>query len=206
MPEENKNIFLWDWRKAVKWGVVLIVVLYITRVIYSVYIANTVLNVASDMAANQQKKFTQLHASGSDEIKKVQDGITNGAKEMDLKVEEFHSAFADFEKSFLSEIDEARKRMRDRRRKKYTNDFLKFHASYYDQDSYELERKKAIDETGYKLPDYAAYNALRDKAMQCNMRIRNREVETQYKNEIAELKYKHQRKWGSRSTPQQCTV
>ena len=191
MSTENESFIQFEWRQWVKYGMAVIVLLYILRAIYLVYQANAVMGMMTEMATKQQHQFKQLNQTVDDGVKEVQDGLINGAAEMSQQANEFQKKLDNFAKEYAEGFEEAKEKLDESIRRKTVNRFLEDNVTDFDKVFYEQSRKKFIQISHYDVPDYEHYNQLRDKAMQCHLLGRNQEAMTNYRNQIAEMKAGH---------------
>lgn len=194
MYTDEKINTQWNWQNIIKILLVIIVSLYIVRTIYSVYSAHSVMSMTSDIISLKKKQFNKLNNESNDQISKVQNGISDGIKSIEQNAKHVEDKMTDFSKNFNESLEKELTKMRERHRREYIENFLNDHFYYYDVALYESDRKKAIESTHYTLPDYAQYDALRNKALQCHIERHNHQEEVNYKNAIAELKFEHNEK------------
>jgi hypothetical protein len=194
MYDGNKNIFKWDWQNVVKLGVAVIVILTILRAVYSIFMVNDDIRLVSNIVSAQETQSKILHQEGDAEIRKVQSGLANGAKEMEGHAKQFESKMDNFYKDFSDSLQAELDRRESERRRDYIRHFLETHVDFYDAALYESDRKKAIGERHYPLPDYKQYSEMRETAMRCHVQFHNKEEEKRYRNKIAQLKTEHKDK------------
>lgn len=198
MYDENENLYSnhlkWDWQKAIKMGVAVIVILAILRAVYTIFIVNDDMRLVSNMVSAQEAPSKTLHQESDAEIRKVQEGLANGAKKMEAQTQQFESRMDNFYKDFSESLQAELDRRESERRRDYIRHFLEAHVDFYDAALYEADRKNAIDERHYPLSDYKQYSAMRETAMRCHMQFHNQEEEKRYRNQIAQLKAEHKDK------------
>lgn len=194
MFDHNKAIFELDWQTLIKAGVGIIVVFYIFETICSLYLFNDVIDTTSSILSRQESQLKNLNLEADAEVKRVQDGMTNGVKEMQAGAMNLDGKIANFSKDFNDSLQAELNKVAKRRQREYISEFLERHVDYYDSNLYDTDRNKSIAETNYPIPDYKQYVVLRESAIQCHVKLHNTQEETIYMNEIARLKSEHKEK------------
>jgi hypothetical protein len=189
MPNYNEVMSQWNWRHGVKFAVAIVVIIYLLKAIYSVKTSHSEINEMAHFLAVQEKDFKEFHQQADSEVKAVQNGMANGAKEFDKKVDDFSKSLDDFAKDFTSSVNAAIKTMDAHEQQRVFDYFVDAHYNYYDEEAYEKERQHELFKSEIiKLPTYKEFVVLREKAFQCGWKSHNDFEETYYKNKIAQLK------------------
>jgi len=188
MFDHNKAIFELDWQTLIKAGVGIIVVFYIFETICSLYLFNDVIDTTSGILSRQESQLKNLNLDADAEVKRTQDGMTNGVKEMQAGAKHLEDKLTNFANDFNDSLQAELDKMAKRHQQEYISEFLEKHVDYYDSNLYNADRNKSIAETKYPIPDYKQYVVLREAAIQCHVKLHNQQEETIYRNDIARLK------------------
>lgn len=193
--QQNHDLFpVWKWRKIITISMIIIFAIFVTRMIYSIYITNMLFNTASNMIAAQESQMDKLSFDSKLEANDIQREIKVGIRSMKENAEKLDNNFTTFERDFSESLQAEYDRIDRRRRITDIRNFLDQHFRYYDQALYEQDRKKFIATTHYDVPNYAKYNELRDAVIKCHMDDHNQRAERNYRNHIAQLKAEHDSK------------
>lgn len=191
MIKKNLPYFKWNFNNAIKLSVVIVILLYLVHSITSMRTTTDELGALNQILAKQTLQFDNMQERGDKEIKKVQQGISQGASDMKAAGDDFKKRMDKFHDDFVGGLDKYFSEIKESNRYNFTQHFFENHVKYYDEESYEVDRQKAIADTHYDLPDYKAYARLRETALRCHMDDYNKSEATYYKNQIARLKAAH---------------
>jgi hypothetical protein len=191
MFSDNEKVINFNWKNAVKYGIAVIVFLSVIYNIILVVKSKFNEEDISQFIAKQQAEFREFQTNHDKGIKTIQDGMSDGAKEVEKNILNFQNKADNFHDDFNKSLAIEKAIVHERLQSSAISEFLEEHVIDFDKDVYERGRDKFIKQTTYNVPNYEQYNQLREAAKHCRVIKNNAFSQDEYANKIAEIRSEH---------------